>query len=209
MKQQKEDVVAFASERQAATNSHIDSVVAEVNKLMNGFKTSTKLDWERHSASIVSGFDKSITMFNDLGVKVDNHIEESKGAAKTWAANVNTSLETDRHENSARFGALRDTVKMHGSYIDGIACKFACSIEEASTELDTIATQLDSNVTEIAVNMQQFPKAMDARQADIHATKETMNRTAMEKAKVVALIPPGHCHLYTFNGFDFDFDFDF
>ncbi len=195
LKQQKEDVMAFALQRQAATNSHIDSVVAEVNELMNGFKASTKLDWERHSASIVSGFDKSITMFNDLGVQVDHRIEESKGAAKTWAADVNTSLEIDRHENSARFSSLRDTVNMHGSYIDGVACKLACNIAETSTELDTIASELHSDVDEIAVNMQQFPKAMDAGQADIHSTKEAMNRTAVEKAKVIALIPPPPGHL--------------
>ncbi len=184
MKQQKEDIIAFASQRQAATNSHIDSVVAEVNKLMDGFKASTKLDWERHSASVVSSFNKSITMCSDLGVKVANHINESNGAAQTWAEDVNTSLETARHENSVQFGTLRDTVLTHGSHVDGIACKLARNIEKTSAELDSVGTQLDSNVTEISVNMQQFPKVMDAGQVDMHVMRDAMNRSAAEKAKV-------------------------
>ncbi len=186
LKQQKEDIITFASQRQAATGSHIDSVVAEVNKLMNGFKASTKLDWERHSSSVLSDFDKSITMFDDFGVKIANHIEESNGVAQTWAADVNTSLETARHENSARFGTLRDTVITHGSSVDGVTCKLACNTKKARTELDTIAAQLDSNVTEIAVNMQQFPKAIDECQADMNAMRETMNRTIVKSSKVVA-----------------------
>ncbi len=191
--QQKEDIMAYVAQRQAATDRHIDSVVAEVNKLMTGFKDSTKLDWERRSSNITSDFEKSITAFDDFGVKIANHIEESNNIAQARVADINTSLETARHEHSGRFGALRDAILTHGHSVGSVTCKLACNTEKTKTELDAIAAKLDSNVTEIAQSTQQFPKAVNKCQANMDAVMETMNCTITKSLKVViAAFEPTH-----------------